>query len=74
MRITASDFEAWWGNPVGDEFRKMLKEDLDKLSHGNMTESFARDHIHNAIQVGRYERTMEIYKLNFEALMGDGSE
>lgn len=71
MRLTRDDFDNWWNLPVGKEFKKMLKEDLDKLSYGNMTTALARDHIQNAIEVGRYQRTMEIYNLTHEDLMGE---
>ena len=74
MRLTKSDVEAWWNLPVGIEFRKMLYEDMEKLGHGNMTGALARDHIGNAIEVGRYQRTMELYNLDYKAVVGGEDE
>jgi hypothetical protein len=70
VRITQDEFNNWWGSPVGMEFQKMLAEDLQKLGHGNMAHSFARDQVGNAIEVGRYMRTLEIMKLTYELLVG----
>ncbi len=69
--LTKDDFERWWNAPVGDSFKEMLKEDMVKLAHGNMTNSMARDHIQNAVEVGRYQRTMEIHNLTYEQLAGE---
>ena len=71
MKLNKNDFDNWWNNPVALEFKKMLKEDMEKLAHGNMVQSFARDHIQNAIEVGRYQRTLEIHNLSHEQLLGD---
>ncbi len=69
--LTKDEFDRWWNNPVGDEFRKMLHEDMVKLAHGNMTNSLARDHIQNAVEVGRYQRTVEIHNTTYEDLVGE---
>jgi len=69
-RISKQDFENWWTSPVGVEFRKMLKENLDKLAYGNMTSSYARDQISNAIEIGRFQVTMEYYNLRYEDIAG----
>ena len=69
--ITRNDFDNWWNNPVGVEFKKMLRENLDKLAYGNMTHSYARDHIGNAIETGKYEATMFYYKLSYEQFTGE---
>ena len=71
MKLTRDEFERWWNSPAGEVFKEMLKEDLTKLAYGNMTESLARDHIRNAIEVGRYQRTMEIHNLTYEDLSGE---
>ena len=71
MKITKSDFEAWWNFPVGLEFRKMVREDMDKLAHGSMVESFARDTTANAVMVGEYKALLFIYNLVYEQLMGE---
>jgi len=68
-QITKDDFDNWWNSPVAKEFKEMLKEDLDKLAYGNMTNSYCRDHIGNAIEVGRFERTREILQLKYEQLI-----
>jgi hypothetical protein len=67
-QITKNDFDNWWNSPVAREFRKMLQEDEVKLSRGTMTEAFCRDHIGNAFQAGKYERTREILQLTYEDL------
>lgn len=71
MRISKQDFEGWWSSPVGVEFKRMLKENLDKLAYGTMTNSFARDDIGNAIEIGRFMATMEYYNLRYEDVAGE---
>jgi hypothetical protein len=71
MRITKSDFENWWGSPVGEEFRKMLRENMEKLAFGNMNNVHARDQVQNAIEVGRFMATNELYNLTYEYLTGE---
>ena len=56
---------------MGLEFRKMLKENLDKLAYGTMTNAFSRDHIGNAIEVGRFIATMFYYNMSYKELMGE---
>jgi hypothetical protein len=46
----------------------MLQEDEVKLSRGTMTQAFCRDHIGNAFQAGKNERTGEILRLTYEDL------
>lgn len=70
MQITKDDFNNWWSSPIGMEFRKLLKENLDKLAHGNMTNSYARDVIGNAQEVGKYMATLFYYNMTFEELTG----
>ncbi len=74
MQISKSDFDAWWDGPVGREFRQMMKEDLDKLAYGTMTNSSARDHIGNAIEVGRFMAIMHYYNMSYETLTGATNE
>lgn len=69
--ITKDDFDNWWNAPVGKEFRKLLDENMVKLAYGNMAQSFCRDHIGNAIEVGKFEATMFYSKMTFEQLMGE---
>lgn len=71
MQLTKSDFDNWWNAPVGLEFRKMLKEDLDKLAHGNMTNAEARDTIGNAQKVGSYNTVMHFIKLQHTDILGE---
>ncbi len=56
---------------MGLEFRKMMKEDLDKLAYGTMTNASARDHIGNAIEVGRFAAIMHYYNMNYGTLIGE---
>ncbi len=70
-QISKDDFDRWWSSPVGLEFRKMLKENLDKLAYGTMVHSFARDHIANAIEVGRFQATVELYNMDYYYLTGE---
>ena len=49
----------------------MLKENLDKLAYGNMTNAMCRDQIGNAQEVGRFDATMEYYNLTYEDLAGE---
>jgi hypothetical protein len=58
-------------NPITEEFRKMLKENLDKLAYGSMNNASARDHIGTAINVGRFMATMDYYNMNYEFLTGE---
>ncbi len=74
MKINSDDFQTWWSSPVGLEFRKMLKENLDLLAYGTMTHSFARDHIGNAIEVGKFQATVEIYNMDYYYLTGEIDE
>ncbi len=71
MPISKSDFDRWWSDPVGVEFKNLLKENLDKLSHGSMTNAYARDHIGNAVEVGKYEATLFYLSLVYEHLTGE---
>lgn len=71
MRISKEDYENWWASPVGVEVKKLMRENLDKLSHGTMTGSFARDQIGNAIEVGKYQATMFYYNLPYNELTGE---
>ena len=64
--ITEDQFNNWWSDPVAIEFKKMVKENLDKLAYGNMTQSYCRDQIGNAIEVGKYEANKFFYNLRFE--------
>ena len=69
--ITKDDFQNWWNSPVGQEFREMLKENLDKLAYGNMTDDLCRDHIANAEHVGQFHATMFYFNLTYEQLTGN---
>ena len=68
MHLTKDDFNNWWNSPVAEEFKAMLREDSIKLSRGNMTTAYARDHIGNAIEVGRFQRNEELLRLTYEQL------
>ena len=70
-RISKDEFNSWWSSPCAIEFKKMMKEDLDKLAWGTMIQSFARDHIGNAIEVGRFMAILHYYKITYEALIGE---
>lgn len=75
MRITKSDFENWKTSLVGKEFfQRLLKEDLDKLAYGNMTHALARDHIGNAIEVGKFQIIQLYYNMTYEYLTGEYDE
>jgi hypothetical protein len=74
MRISESEFQAWWSSPVALEFRRMMKEDLDKLAYGTMVESVARDQIGNAIEVGRFKAILHYFSMNYQTLMGGNDE
>lgn len=71
MRISEDDYRNWWESPVGVEVRKLMMENLDKLSHGTMTNAYARDAIGNAIEVGKYQATMFYLNLPYQELMGE---
>uniref|UniRef100_A0A6M3IRU3 Uncharacterized protein n=1 Tax=viral metagenome TaxID=1070528 RepID=A0A6M3IRU3_9ZZZZ len=70
-RISKQDFEGWLMNPVTEEFRKMLKENLDKLAYGSMNNGAARDQIGTAINIGKFMATMDYYNMNYEFLTGE---
>ena len=68
MRISKLDFDQWWSSPVALLFKKVLEENLIKLSVGTMTNAMARDLVQNAIEVGRYMATMEYLTIDHEYL------
>jgi len=70
-RISKDDFDNWKHGPVGKEFFNLLRENLDKLAYNNMTNSFARDQIGNAQEIGKFEATMFYFKMTYEELMGE---
>lgn len=72
--ITEDDFNNWKNSPVGAEFRKLLTDNLTKLAYGNMTHSYCRDTVANAIEVGKFEATMFYLKLTYEQLVGGHSQ
>jgi hypothetical protein len=71
LRISEQDYDNWWSSPVGVEVRNLMRENLDKLSRGTMTNAYARDHIGNAVEVGKYQATMFYYTLPYKELVGE---
>jgi len=69
-QLTKDDFDNWWGSPVGEAFRQMVKENLDKLAYGGCTDAMCRDSIANAERVGQYQANLFFHNLQYEDIVG----
>lgn len=72
--IRKEQFQRWKDDAVTKEFFQVMREDLDKLAHGNMADSFCRDQIGNAETVGQYLAIMRYFNMDYTFLTGENDE
>ena len=70
IQISKDDFDNWKNSPVGNVFFGLLRDNLDKLAWGNMTQALCRDHIGNAYHVGQFEATRTYFMMDYKELTG----
>lgn len=68
--ITKNDWENWWASPCGAAFRKILREDLEKLAHGTMDIRYCHDGVTKAVEVGKYQAIKQYLTMSFEEFFG----
>ena len=70
-RISESEFENWWNDPVGVEVRSMLIERIVKINDTALTEPIVRDQIKGAEFLGRKLEIQDLLNMNYKELMGE---